>query len=234
MDLTDLTLEQQIEFARLQEFMDSPEGRFSRLPLAEQKQVTYEHAINAAASYLRARDWTADPMHHFWDGPNHDRDLPTYALLIAEHALQIAVVLPAPFDLGMPKDALADLLSTAWTMPEWPVGGDPYTAELWVRAFRAVGFVTTDDDHPAPPAEPITLWRGAVPAHKRGLSWTADRQRAEWFRDRFPPSEDGGPFKQARLYEVKVNPNRILARFTERGEDEWVIDPRRLTIRTIT
>jgi hypothetical protein len=34
------------------------------------------------------------------------------------------------------------------------------------------------------PTSPVTLWRGVIPEHRNGWSWTYDRDLAQWFADR--------------------------------------------------
>jgi hypothetical protein len=70
----------------------------------------------------------------------------------------------------------------------------------------------------------ITLWRGAIAKHRRGLSWTDDRDRATWFAGRF----NGTLAKTAHLYRLDVTPEMVLARFSKRGESEWVLSPEAL------
>lgn len=114
-------------------------------------------------------------------------------------------------------------LEDAWTMPEWPLS--QLQAEIWLTLFSAVlnegdylhgGTVRPTSDLP----EVTTLWRGAIPEHKYGMSWTDDRDQAWWFATRF------GKSRPARLYTIEATPVMVLARFeSRRGEHEWVLDP---------
>lgn len=113
-------------------------------------------------------------------------------------------------------------LSAAWTMAEWPeLHADQ---EVWADLFAAVGPVRdgepVDYDGLGLP-DPVTLYRGAVPSRRDGMSWTTDRDRAEWFARRF----DGLGTETGQVYEITIPVECCLARFTEgRGEDEVVVD----------
>ena len=57
---------------------------------------------------------------------------------------------------------------------------------------------------------------GRVPL---GLSWTRDKEKAEWFQHRFDNNDDTG-----FLQKVLINKENVLAYFNSRGEEEVVID----------
>jgi hypothetical protein len=201
---------------RLRAMLTNPAHQFGLLPIEEQKERTAAAAEQAAEEFiaLAQTGHVGDPMHAFWDLKwlSHNRDLAHFAATII-----LADVLDE-------EDARAFALM-AWTSPEWPeanLGGD-----LWRLLWQQVGYVSDGDPRPT---GPVTLYRGAVPARKRGMAWTADLTRARWFAHRFPRSEH---FKQGRVYTASVAPERIYARYTGRGEDEWVIDTRGLGIRTL-
>lgn len=52
------------------------------------------------------------------------------------------------------------------------------------------------------------------------MSWSADQEQAEWFRDRWLAA--GVP---ARLYVATTPPTAVLAYIGERGESEVVANP---------
>jgi len=91
-------------------------------------------------------------------------------------------------------------LCDAWIVPEWPA---------------REGVIVSSSALP----ETITLWRGALPEYSAGLSWTGDKERAEWFAHR---SIHGDLIGQT--FEITVPRELVLAHFTEREEDEYVID----------
>jgi hypothetical protein len=123
------------------------------------------------------------------------------------------------------------LVANAWTEPEWPgqLGLAP-----WRQMFAAAGFLCDDEEcdlHPGgrPHDGPITAYRGAFRAYNRGLSWTTDRGRAEWFAGRGDMA--GGRKRTMRLWTVDVPAGRVLAHFGCRGESEIVADVRGLQVR---
>lgn len=67
----------------------------------------------------------------------------------------------------------------------------------------------------------VTVYRG-VTSHNakniKALSWTLDREKAEWFAHRF--NEDG------TVYEAEIDKQHILALFNGRNELEVIVDPR--------
>jgi len=66
-----------------------------------------------------------------------------------------------------------------------------------------------------------TVYRGSVSGCTRSLSWTPDRQRAEWFAERWKnPSLGGG-----ELYEVDIVKTNILVSLQHRHEEEIILAP---------
>jgi hypothetical protein len=202
--------------------LDSPAFRFARLDLAEQKRLTHEAAVKAALTFVsdpgahRDADGDPDPMRAFYElgHLSHTRDLPTYALLvISADVLDLAT--------------LRDFLVFAWRTPEWPEQG--MNREPWHASWRKAGFCSDTEDVGAPTG-PVVVYRGASPKFKRGLAWTDDLDKARWFARRFPKSDH---FAAGRVYEATATPDRVYARILGRGEDEWVVDTRRLPIRTL-
>jgi hypothetical protein len=127
----------------------------------------------------------------------------------------------------LPDKQRPTAIAYAWT------GADPpeqiLPTDEWLKMFRAVGYI--DDAHlgthiqdgylGTPPAQ-ITLWRGGV--RKTGMSWTADRKRAEWFQHRrYDHVSDWNPGK---LWTATISADHVLAHFhVLRPEDEYVVDP---------
>lgn len=69
----------------------------------------------------------------------------------------------------------------------------------------------------------VTVYRG-VPPHNdqnvKALSWTLDREVAEWFAHRY--GENG------TVYEAQIEKENIHAVFLGRNEEEVIVDPERL------
>jgi hypothetical protein len=117
---------------------------------------------------------------------------------------------------------LAPLLPDVWTSAEWPEKAFPQ--DLWVGLFRRVGFVSDPVGIPAPTGL-LTVYRGATPKRRDGMSWTRDRKTAEWFawrdRDRFR-------FVDAGVFTAIAPPQAVLAAIDSRNEAEIVVEPSRL------
>lgn len=71
-----------------------------------------------------------------------------------------------------------------WILPVWQAAEFPATLghALWLEMFAATGYVDDSgiEEWEAPP-DPLTVYRGASVDRSRGLSWTWDFERAEWF-----------------------------------------------------
>ena len=132
-------------------------------------------------------------------------------------------LIETPHRLGWICEAIADgldpetarpLLAEAWIATEFPsLSAD---RKDLVAAWRAAGFHS--DTGLAPPDKPLAVWRGGS---RRGLSWTLDPARAEWFAVRF--ATDARP--PAPLWRASADPDCVLAIFVRRGESEIVCDP---------
>ena len=80
----------------------------------------------------------------------------------------------------LPQADLWRVIGNVWMMAEWPQRS--LGAERWVELWRSVGFVS--DTGEEAPTEPIRAFRGASWGRRRGMSWSLDRERAEWFAAR--------------------------------------------------
>ena len=70
----------------------------------------------------------------------------------------------------------------------------------------------------------LMLYRGCrMQEKKHGMSWTLNKDKAEWFARRYEILE-ASPV----IYIVEINKNQVLAYFNRRDEDEIVIDSHRL------
>jgi hypothetical protein len=109
------------------------------------------------------------------------------------------------------------VIGEVWMWAEWPT----QTIEVarWVELWRTVGFFT-DIDEPAP-TEPVTAYRGSSWGRRRGMSWTVDPSRAEWFAGRWVRHE-------SHVFQVTIPAGAVLARLGDpdgRDEGELVVDP---------
>ena len=102
------------------------------------------------------------------------------------------------------EDALRAFLPGAWTGIDFPLRS--LKRSQWLELFAAAGFVA----EPAGldrPAKALEIYRGATPAHVRGLAWTTDRKRAADFAKHWPPT--GG--RAAGVYQTEAPPGAVLA-----------------------
>lgn len=114
-------------------------------------------------------------------------------------------------------EELPACLAYAWTLCEFP--GRALGRAEWLELFREAGYHDHDGNPVERPDIAVTVWRGASPDERKrgyGMSWSTDRDKAQWFADRFP----GGV-----LFEAIASPSKILAdyRHDERSESELVV-----------
>lgn len=118
-------------------------------------------------------------------------------------------------------DTVTALVGGIWSAAEFP---DRYLDhDTWRWLFNVAGF-TIDGKPAVRPAEPLTLFRGAVPERRTDWSWTRTRAVAERFAAGLRGRGEG------RLWVCTVPPSHMLAVNTERDEDEVVVDTRGLQI----
>lgn len=115
---------------------------------------------------------------------------------------------------------LRTVIGEVWMTAEWPAAclGE---AE-WINLFQMVGFIS--DDGRSPPTEPLIVYRGTTWGRRRGMSWTLDPLRAEWFADRWNSGGKG----EGLVFKTIVDPSAVLALLGDaegRDEDEVVVDP---------
>jgi hypothetical protein len=146
-------------------------------------------------------------------GPTHTRDLPdvVYQVVLAD---------------CLTDEGAHDAVARGWTMTEFPEANLGH--EEWVELFDYIGGYVTDEGPDTNDGGEPVLYRGATEDRSAGMAWTTDRDRAQWFADRFSSSLD-----PAFVYEIRDVPARaILARFEGRGENEVVIETEGLTLAT--
>lgn len=67
----------------------------------------------------------------------------------------------------------------------------------------------------------VTIYRGvSSKKYRDGLSWTLDKDKAEWFATRFT--------QEGVVYSATVKSENILYYITDRGEEEIIVDPKKL------
>jgi hypothetical protein len=126
------------------------------------------------------------------------------------------------------------LLSDTWTQYYYPAR---HHREEWLRLFRSSrpGRENLMDEeelalYRALPAL-VTVYRGAVPLYRRGISWTTDKERAAWFAYYHGHHFYEGPERKAkaRVYSVTIERDSVWALLNGRGESEVLLDPDLLT-----
>jgi hypothetical protein len=114
-------------------------------------------------------------------------------------------------DIGV--DVLRRLILDVWSSAEFPqrsFGRDG--RRPWLEMFAATGYMS----HRTPrPVEPLTVYRGAVDRHKKGMAWTTDPDIARRFADHRGPGT---------VWQATVPPPAVLGRIDDghqgRGEKE--------------
>ena len=125
------------------------------------------------------------------------------------------------------KEEFSKLLGDAWVRSENPNDDPNFTKRDLIAMFKRADkqALMTEEDYKQWQGldETITVYRG-VTSHNakniKALSWTLDRQTADWFARRF--EEEG------TVYEAQINKKDIYAYFGERCESEVVVDPKGL------
>jgi uncharacterized protein len=120
-------------------------------------------------------------------------------------------------------ETLRELLLEVWA-EAWPTS---LPEEEWLAMFGATGFVRLGTTKPKP-TKPVTVFRGApVSTNGRGFSWTFAFEIAKIYAETRAMSGIA-----AGVFKTTVPPDAVLAMLREdgvsAGEDEVVVDPRRL------
>jgi hypothetical protein len=62
----------------------------------------------------------------------------------------------------------------------------------WIQLFRMVGFIS-DSAGTTRPDHQLLVYRGATRRRRRRMSWTTNREKAQWFADRYSRAAGGDP-----------------------------------------
>ena len=153
----------------------------------------------------------------------------------AKSAYEIYMMTNKPYGLTFLKyvepylsiEDFSKILGDAWIRSENPNGDANVTKKELLSMFKKADKKTlmTEEDYKRWQGldETITVYRG-VTSHNakniKALSWTLDRQTADWFARRF--EEEG------TVYEARINKKDTYAYFGERCESEVIVDPKGL------
>lgn len=153
----------------------------------------------------------------------------------AEKPLDLFMMITKPYKLGFLKYAepylseqdTALFLSQAWIITEAPNSDPNLTKRELLALFRSVDPQKLMDEEEYGVFrgldDVVTVYRG-VTSHNaknvKALSWTLNRDTAEWFANRFG--------EQGTVYEAQIPKEHICAVFLGRNEAEVIVDPKHL------
>lgn len=107
-----------------------------------------------------------------------------------------------------------DMLLYSWIMVEKPSNDANVTQSEILKWFRQLNYVSNLSGV-------VEIYRGVTDESGRnGISWTLNKEKAEWFANRF--KENG------IVYRAKVKASNILYYIDDRDEDEIIVDPKKL------
>lgn len=124
----------------------------------------------------------------------------------------------------MSSKDFAELLADAWVKEDNPNGDVNVPIQTSISWFKKAKKEYLMDEEECRvwnslPDE-LTIYRGVSPRRVAlGLSWTPNKEKAEWFQHRFETSSEKGFLQKAH-----INKKHVLAYFNSRGEEELVVD----------
>ncbi len=129
-------------------------------------------------------------------------------------------------------DDLRHVLPGVWVSAEFPVRAIGERA--WLRMFKTAGYVyclssdagvfISGHDPSKPPTCDLEVYRGArLQTRGRGMSWSLDREKAQWFAERWAIWR-----VPAGVFAFTAPPRAVLAMFNDRAEQEVVVNPHML------
>jgi hypothetical protein len=161
------------------------------------------------------------PRFRVGPGPALDLEEMLFACLKAGRAAAPAVLWEAWRFERVRSDVLPSILASVWSTAEYPQTA--LTDSDWLALYEAAQYAV-DGQKAEPPGAPTILYRGTPKSRRRRMAWTGSREVAGRF---------AGPGLRNEIGQVWVTtapPAAILARITERDEDEYVINTRGLAI----
>lgn len=125
------------------------------------------------------------------------------------------------------REDFSDILAYAWTGVEAPNQDPNFGQSGLLSLFKSADPKKLMDDGEYQRFraldEEVIVYRGVTPYNAdsiRSMSWTLDRNVAEWFSKRF--------WQEGCVYQAKINRDHILAVFNRRRESEVIVDPKYL------
>lgn len=154
----------------------------------------------------------------------------------AKSAYEVYMMVTKPYGLTFLKFAephlsredMSKILSSAWMRSEAPNQDVNVTQGKLLSLFKVAdpAHLMDQEDYIQFKAldDTVTVYRGVTPHNAKNvkaLSWTLNRETAEWFAHRF--GEEG------TVYEAQIEKQYIYALFDGRNESEVILDPKYLT-----
>jgi hypothetical protein len=121
-------------------------------------------------------------------------------------------------DRRITRPELQELLLQVWMDTEMP----HQFGKLPERLFAQSGFISDDSETWQTLSDPIAIYRGGTP---RGISWTTDIKKAQWFANRFKELDRGH-----YLFAGWVAKKDVYAYIAGRNESEIVAPWKLITI----
>ena len=153
----------------------------------------------------------------------------------ADSVFQIYMMVTKSYALGFLKFArhslsekdFAGILSDAWIRTEAPNNDPNLSKQDLLSLFKATdpALLMSEEDYQQfkDLDDMVTIYRGVTSMNAKNvkaLSWTLERDTAEWFAHRF--GENG------TVYEAQIQKQHIYAYFSGRNESEVIVDPKHL------
>lgn len=124
---------------------------------------------------------------------------------------------------------MSRLLADAWTTSENPNQDVNVSLSLATKWFKKADkrVLMSEEDYKVYESLPdvFKVYRGvSVGRNPQGMSWTANKEKARWFANRFNTESENGYIQAATVHKEDV-----LAYFNNRDEDEIVINTKSLS-----
>lgn len=127
----------------------------------------------------------------------------------------------------LPQEVLFQMLPELWSGSD-PDDTNPEYLKLWRSAWLRNGRKPICDGAALPQAKPLMIYRGQARNAEIGFAWTLDRNTAAKF------AESGGlrgRITNGVILNSNVDRQHIYGYLTGRGEQEIIVDPKRLQYR---
>ena len=154
----------------------------------------------------------------------------------ADSVFQIYMMVTKSYALGFLKFArnslsekdFAGILADAWIRTEAPNNDPNLSKKDLLSMFKATDptLLMSEEDYQQfkDLDDVVTVYRGVTSMNAKNvkaLSWTLDKDTADWFAHRFGES--------GTVYEAQIQKKHIYAFFSGRNESEVIVDPKHLT-----